>query len=58
MTVRTSNSNITIGGHQSEPGYCFNRNVPFAANGWFDNQNDIAKPVLSLNHLGGCSAVR
>lgn len=67
MTVSTSNSNTSIGGGANQismvtpsgtnqfhgSGYWFNRNVQFAANDWFNNQNDIAKPALNLNQLGG-----
>ena len=67
MTVSTSNTNATVGGGSAQvsfatrgggnefhgSGYWYNRNNYFAANGWFENRDDLKRPFLNQNQLGG-----
>lgn len=67
ITIATSNANPTIGGNANTislttpsgtneyhgNAYWYNRNSFFGANDWFNNQNEIARPFLNLNQLGG-----
>ena len=67
FTVSTSNVNPTIGGAASTitllapsgsnalhgSGYWYNRNSFLSANNWFNNKNNVARPFLNLNQIGG-----
>ncbi|MDQ6664016.1 MAG: TonB-dependent receptor [Acidobacteriota bacterium] len=67
LTVSTSNANASIGGGAAQivmitpsgsntyhgEGYYYNRNSALSANDWFNNKNDVAKPFLNLNQIGG-----
>lgn len=67
MTVSTSNTNASVGGGSAQvtfvsragtndfhgAGYWYNRNSKFAANGWFENRDGVARPFLNQNQLGG-----
>lgn len=67
FTVSTSNANPTIGGAASTialvtpsggnqlhgSGYWYNRNNFFGANDWYSNMNNVQRPFLNLNEVGG-----